>query len=173
MTYWLKKRKETLFSFALISERKKFSPEFIFSETVRGWIRWHSCSLSHPDDVLGTIKKTQPKIPTAWLTVFLQAKSGTTYLILTKGSWRFWSWVIQGHRTKGPDGIFVCVCVCIAWRWQTIFYQLTKLALVLKASYFQISGFTAFCACGYLLFSQLVVISSVRHGFTGFSVTFM
>lgn len=37
------------------------------------------------------------QIPTAWLTLFLKAKPGTTYV------WRFWSWVIQGQREKEPS----------------------------------------------------------------------
>lgn len=151
-----------------MSERKNFSPEFIFSETVRGWIRWHSCSLSHPDDVLGTIKKRSPKFPQLdWQFSFRPNLEPLTSFS-QKGVGGFGAGLYRVTE-RGPMGFF---CVCIAWRWQTIL-PANKISASIQSLLFPNIWIHSICACGYLLFSQLVVISSVRHSFTGFRVTFM
>lgn len=61
--------------------------------------------------------KQQPKIPTVWLTVFLKAKSGTIYLIRTKGGLEVLELGYTGSQNEGAWWYFL---ERIPWQWQVI-----------------------------------------------------
>lgn len=112
------------------------------------------------------LKQCSPKIPTVWLTVFLKAKSGTIYLIRTKGGLEVLELGYAGSQNEGAWRYFFGV---YSLTMASYFYELTKF----QSLVFPIMRIHSSCARGCLLFSQLFVISSVWFSFTGFSVIFM